>query len=174
MLISTLSSRRSKAVNKWRAILFRRYTEPIRPFIYWHSEKRDKSHQASSTWVLNGGSQQHMDLLLSLINAKLFNSCDEQQSPHTFVFLNFFFPPTAFSCGRSHLFPLSHLLPFSCLFCFPNTCVCRQPSLCQGTHGEVIGTGSLWASNHEINMDGHEWDERGSSVLPSACVRLWM
>lgn len=34
--------------------------------------------------------------------------------------------------------------------------VCRQPSPCQSTHGEVMGTGSLWASNHEINMDGPE------------------
>lgn len=104
---------------------------------------------------MNSSSQQHMDLLLSLINVKLFSSFDGRPSARTIVFLFFGFH-SFFLWSLSLVFFLSHLLPFSCLFCFPNTCVCRQPSSCQGTHGEVIGTGSLWASNHEINMDGHE------------------
>lgn len=103
---------------------------------------------------MNSSSQQRMDLLLSLINANLSNSFDGRPSArnHCFPFSGFhsFFLVLALACF------LSHLLPFSCPFCFPNTCVRRQPSLCQGTHGEVIGMGSLWASNHEINMDGHE------------------
>lgn len=129
------------------------YTGPIRPFIYWHSKKQYKSRQPASTraLVMNSSSQQHMDLLLSLINVKLFNGFDGRPSASTIVFLfrfSQFFLVFALTCF------LSHLLPFSCLFCFPNTCAHRQP--CQSTHGEVIGMGSLWASNHEINMDGHE------------------
>lgn len=65
------------------------YTEPIRPFIYWHSKKRYKSRQRASTRVLvmNSSSQQHMDLLLSLINVKLFNGFDGQPLASTIVFL---------------------------------------------------------------------------------------
>ncbi len=131
------------------------YTGPIRALIYWHSKKQDKSCQPASTRaiVMNSSSQQRMDLLLSLINVKLFNSFDGRASAHTIVFL-FWFSQLFLVCARTCF--LSHLLPFSCLFCFPNTCVRRQPSSCQGTHGEVIGMGSLWPSNHEINMDGHE------------------
>lgn len=121
------------------------YTGPIRPFIYWHSKKRDKSRQPASTraLVMNSSSQQHMDLLLSLINVKLFNSFDGRPSTHTIVFLFFgfhsFFLVFAFTCF------LSHLLPFSCLFCFPNTCVRRQllslprHSWRSDRHGESVG-----------------------------------
>lgn len=132
------------------------YTGPIRPFIYWHTKERYKSRQPASTraLVMNSSSQQHMDLLLSLINVKLFNSFDGRPSASAIVFLftfHSFCLVFALTCFHSHL------LPFSCPFCFPNTCVCvGSPRPCQGTHGEVIGMGSLWASNHEINMDGHE------------------
>lgn len=51
---------------------------------------------------MNSSSQQRMDLLLSLINVKLFSSFDGRPSARTIVFLFLVF--TAFSCGRSHLF----------------------------------------------------------------------
>lgn len=79
---------------------------------------------------MNSSSQQHMDLLLLLINVKLFHSFDGRPSARTIVFFLFFFCfvvvvflfsqlclAVALTCF------LSHLLPFSCLFCFPNTCV---------------------------------------------------
>lgn len=132
------------------------YTGPIRPFIYWHSKKRDKSRQPASTraLVMNSSSQQHMDLLLSLINVKLFNSFDGRPSTHTIVFLFFGFH-SFFLCSLSLVFFLTCFL-FHAYFVFQTLVCVGSSSPCQGTHGEVIGMGSLWASNHEINMDGHE------------------
>lgn len=131
------------------------YTGPIRPFIYWHSKKWYKSRQPASTraLVMNSSSQQHMDLLLSLINVKLFNSFDGRPSACTIVFLFGFHSFFLFSLPCFSFSLASFFMPI--LFS-KHLCERRQPSPCQGTHGEVIGMGSLWASNHEINMDGHE------------------
>lgn len=93
---------------------------------------------------MNSSSEQHMDLLLLLINVKLFNSFDGRPSACTVVLCFqfsqvFFFLMVALTCF------LSHLLPFSCLLCFPNTCVCQQPlslprhSWRSDRHGESVG-----------------------------------
>lgn len=56
--------------------------EPIGPFTYWHSQMQYKSRQTALTTalVMNSSSQQHIDLLLSLINVKLFSSSDRQRT----------------------------------------------------------------------------------------------
>lgn len=94
---------------KSRSVQF--YTGPIRAFIYWHSKKRDKSRQPASTRaiVMNSSSQQRMDLLLSLINVKLFNSFDVVSIGVYHCFPLWFFTLLSFFflCVYSSLFSFS-------------------------------------------------------------------
>lgn len=114
------------------------YTEPIRPFIYWHSKKRYKSRQPASTRVLvmNSSSQQHMDLLLSLINVKLFNSFDGQPLASTIVFLpgfhSFFFRSLSLAYFFMPILLSKHL-------CASATLSLPRHSWRSDRHGESVG-----------------------------------
>lgn len=89
---------------------------------------------------MNSSSQQHMDLLLSLINVKLFNSFDGQPSASTIVFLLGFH---SFSLC-SHLFSFSLASFFMPILFSKHLCASAALSLPRHSwrsdrHGESVG-----------------------------------
>ncbi len=89
---------------------------------------------------MNSSSQQHMDLLLSLMNVKLFNSFDGQPSASTIVFLLGFH---SFSLC-SHLFSFSVASFFMPILFSKHLCASAALSLPRHSwrsdrHGESVG-----------------------------------
>lgn len=176
VLISRGSTARSKGVNCQvrSSSSSSSFRWPISPLIYRHSRKLYKSHRMPSTRTLLmiSSSEQLMDLLLALINIKLFKNFDGWPLGEPGFYFNFYlwmcvcvglgFMYSSCLCWLSfHSFSSSQ---FFCLLIRG----CGKRCGFAGAVGVYVGGGKPGASQCKINMDGGGANESGSSVLPSA------
>ncbi len=145
----------------------------ISPLIYQHSRNLYKSRRTPSTQTLLmiSSSEQLMDLLLALINIKLFKNFDGWPLGEPGFYLNFYLWMCVWaglgfmysSCLRSLSFH-SFSSHFFCLLIRG----CGKRCGFAGAVRVCVGGGKPRASQCKINMDGGGANESGSSVLPSA------
>lgn len=101
-------------------------TKPIRPFIYWHPKKRNKSRQqaSTSTFVTNSSSELLMDLLR-------FDQCAALMGERLARSIVFLFASGSFFLMFPHTLFLSHLPSF---FFFFHAWFVFQTLVCVGSH----------------------------------------